>query len=221
MFYMTSKEFQDIYLVKENDQDILDTQYVLVSYRITHKGVRDNVINASQLLFPSNEVWLSTNDADFKTLYKSQLSNATSFLATIIKASIIDKYTFVFMCTKKEGKFNYFPILAEYIIDEFHYPLYEYKAYKKHPYDIAYSKSEVLTLCDEYMIEASEKYYLKQASSYDGVMKIIDNLKTMSKHELRYRLEAGGIDTEGMSRKEMLKYAKDVLMSQIHYTFQV
>ena len=113
MFWMNSKVFQDVFLVNENDQDILNAQYVLVSTRIRKRESRKNIISANAILFPDADVCCTLTDEDFRERYFNQCHKNKPFIATLIKGSIEENYNIIFMCTKKESKMKYLKYLHQ------------------------------------------------------------------------------------------------------------
>lgn len=206
MFYMTSKVFQDDFLTNEDDQDILDAQYVLVSSRIRRRNADvENIISAYSMLFPAANVCAAMTTREFKDAYYEQLSGTLPFIATLIKGSIDENYNIIFLCTKKEGKIKFLEYLSNFIYIEFGYPVYEYKKYATGALPLRkYSKKDVMKKCDKILDEAKKENYKKQVQTSNGRKQIMKKYKKMSKDDLIKELKKRDLYLEGMDKSEML-----------------
>lgn len=206
MFHMTSKVFQDNFLTNENDQDILDAQYVLVSSRIRRRDTKsENIISAYTMLFPAPNVCATLTTRDFKDAYYEQLSGVLPFLATLIKGSIEEGYNIIFICTKKEGKIKFLDYLSDFVYIEFEYPIYEYKKYASGALPLRkYNKKDVLKKCNKILNNAKKENYKKELTTEKGRERIMKQYKKMSKKELKEELEKRDLYMEGMDKSDML-----------------
>ena len=64
MTWMTSKDFQNVFLENERDKDILKAQYVICSLRIRKREELENVISAQSALFPGPDVCSALTNKD-------------------------------------------------------------------------------------------------------------------------------------------------------------
>lgn len=203
---MTSKVFRDIFLMNENDRDILKAQYVTVSSRIVYKERRKNIINGRNLLFPDPNVCMGIDDEEIRERYMNQLANVRPFLSTIIKGSIEEKYNIIFICTKSENKLHYLQYLSEFIYMDFGYPCYEYSKYASGASQlIKYKKDKVLKICNANLEKAKKKHQESQMTTDEGRKEIMKDYKKMKKKELRKILEARNLYSENMDKKDMLE----------------
>lgn len=214
VFYMDSKVFESVFLKNERDQDILDTQYVLVSYKIKGKGLKENILDASNYLFPSAATCCTNSQEDFKDMYMDQLEHdGKAVLALILHDAIKYKQTVVFICTKKEKRLNYLKYIAEYVEETFHYPIYNYKEFSNWGKLKSVDEKATDEICIEVINEAKFNYFDTASASVGGRNRIKKELNKMSTKELRYRLSLSGIDAKSLSRKKMIKYALKVLQA--------
>lgn len=151
LYYMDSKVFNKYFLNNESDKDILDCQYVLVSYRIRSGNSRENIC-VYNALYPESSVLVADNTDLFKELYYKQLKAFRNNLAILIKGSIKNRYNIIFMCSKNENKIGYLKVLSDYVYDTFGYPMYDYKDYIKCRCDIIdFNKDKVLKKCNKFI----------------------------------------------------------------------
>ena len=101
LYYTNSKVYQNIFLRHESYQDILKSQYVLVSTRISSSGEYENIVQARNMLYPNPEVCSTMDSNSFKNSYFNQLESNKAFFATLIKGSIEEKYNIIFMNRKE------------------------------------------------------------------------------------------------------------------------
>lgn len=207
MFWMTSKVFQDIFLVNETDKNILDAQYVLVSTRIRKGDYKfKNIISAANILFPDSQVLSRMTDEDVRSAYFDQLEENKVFLATLIKGAIEEKYNIIFMSTKNENKLHYLKYLSEYIFMEFDYPVYEYKSYSNGRSSlIKYNKDKIIKKCNKLIKSSKEIQYQKDIKTNKGRERIKNEFSQLSKKEMKKNLKERDLYTPGMSKKEMLE----------------
>ena len=130
LFWMDTETFVLKFLQKEDDFDILESYYVLVSYkaRVGEKSKEKSgtIENATALLYPDSDV-LYQSGKDYRSEYWSQLERkALPFLAMLIDGSIRKGYNIVFLCTPRERKEHYLEYLAQFVKRRFGYPMYNY-----------------------------------------------------------------------------------------------
>ena len=206
LFWMTSKTFRDVFVINEEDNDILETQYVVVSTRIIPKGKNENIINARNLLFPDPNVAMALDDDEFRYRYIKQLESQNAFFATLIRGSIDEKYNIVFICTKSENKMKYLKYLSEYIYMTFGYPCYEYKNYANGATPlIKYNKDKVLNICDKSLVKAQENDRKNKLKTKAGRKEIMKDYKHLNKKYLKEILVERNLYSPNMSKKDMLE----------------
>lgn len=203
LYYTNSKVYQNIFLRHESYQDILKSQYVLVSTRISSSGEYENIVQARNMLYPNPEVCSTMDSNSFKNSYFNQLESNKAFFATLIKGSIEEKYNIIFMNTYKEEKnMKFLEYLSEFIFIHFGYPCYNYKYYSLGMISlIKYNKKDVLKICNEYLKEAKDNYNNDKNNK-------LKNFKKMSKKKLRKILQKEGLYMDGMDKEEMLESIK-------------
>lgn len=214
MYILNSRTFFETFL-KEKPDKILKAQYVIVSSRIRKSKKYDNIISGSNILYPDQNILSHTyksskmsdlcdDDDEFKNSYINQLKESRAFLATLIKGSIEEQYKIIFICSRNEWKnFKYLQILAEFIWDEFGYPVYDYKKIKNRSQTIiAFNTEEVIRHCNKVLKKASDKKIKEMSSTVDGRIKMV---KQMSKDEMKEKLKAMHLYTGNMSKSEMIE----------------
>lgn len=203
LYYTNSKVYQNIFLRHESYQDILKSQYVLVSTRISSTGEHENIVQARNMLYPNPEVCSTMDSNSLKNSYFNQLENNKAFFSTLIKGSIEEKYNIIFMNTYKEEKnMKFLEYLSEFIFIHFGYPCYNYKYYSLGMISlIKYNKKDVLKICNEYLKEAKDNYNNDKNNK-------LKEFKKMSKKKLRKILQKEGLYMDGMDKEEMLESIK-------------
>jgi hypothetical protein len=206
---MDGKTFIKKY-IKENPNIVMRTQFVIVSSSIRKEGKYERqVINANSLLYPSMHSLCDTsdfkNDSKYHNNYFNKLNEANAFLATLIKYSIEENQTIVFLCSYSERKYYYLKLLSIYINNIFNYPLIDYKKYKEDKkYKILkYDAVKVLDYCDKTLKKAQK----------DNKEKMMNNpktcesyLKKLSKKDLKKELKILGFDSYDMNKSEMIDF---------------
>lgn len=205
MYYMNGDTFLKQY-VNEDPKKVLDTQFVLISSTIRKNGkYGKQIINANNNLYPSMELIMDYDDykhnENYREEYFLQLESNKPLFATLIKYVIEEGYTIVFLCGKREKKYNYLKMIQEFIKEEFHFHIYDYKKYKEGKEKIIkYEPSEVLHICDKILKKAEKAKKKKMMSTEKGRKEIISS---MTKKELKKELKSRDLYIDGMSRYEM------------------
>lgn len=203
IYYMNGKTFQTTFL-NENPSAILKTQFILVSSRIRKNGKHQNVIGGAMFI-PSGRILADyRNELDpnfFEQNYRDQLESQRLALAVIIKGVVEENYTVVFLCSYKEWRMKYLKILAKYINDTFHYPVYDYKKYKEGKITtVNYDRDDVISLCNHIIEEERREQRKRDMKTKSGRQNIVDN---MSKDEMIDELKSMSLYAKGMSKREM------------------
>ena len=196
LYYMDSKVFFKVFLNNESDKDILDCQYVLISYRIRAGNSRKNVI-AYNGLFPGTDVLCySENEEEFREMYYKQIKILKSSLAILIKGSIEEKYNIIFMCSHKESKMGYLDVLADYIYEKFGYPVYNYLDYVNCKCELVdFDKKKVLKKCNKYIV--ADKYKeMSDDKLIDLIRRKPEKLEKILKRNYNYEIDLEDIRDE-------------------------
>ena len=211
IFWMTSKILQDDFLKYEDDDEILKASYVIVSTRITakRKNKKGNVMNLKANFFPDARTCSSCDDDYFQRRYFEQLDVLENklLLGALIKASIKEGTNIIFICTHKERKLKYMKYLEQYMMLEFGYPMYEYRAFSLGIYDkVKYDKKKILKKIDKLSEKAQKKHESKLINdgSKSSIKQVMKRYKEMNKKELKNELKKRNLYTKGMDKETML-----------------
>ena len=205
MYIMNGQTFLKKY-VNEDPEIVMKTQFVIVSSSIRKGGrYEQQVINGNAALYPSERLIVDTKDYKskaFENEYFEQLEDNLPFLAVLIRAVVLEDYTIVFLCGKKEWKRQYLKLIAKFVKEKFGFPIYDYKKVKDGDQEAEeYDAAKVLKLVDKLLEDAKIEKEDKALSSADR----LKYLKTLSKKELRKKLKKLDIDSSDMSRSEMIE----------------
>lgn len=205
IYYMHSETFFEEFLNNESDRDILKAQYICVSTHIRRRDVNiDNIVCLNNVLYPGARVLDKGGFEEMRDMYHEQLNEeALSLIAELIRGSIEDNLNIIFLCTKKEWKLKYLKWLAEFIIMEFEYPVYNYRKYIQGCPLFKYDKDKVLKKAKSISEEAKEKLFNKQRKNKKGRKMILQEYKSMSKKELKKICIKEELYYDGMSKQEM------------------
>lgn len=211
IYSMNTKTFIKIFS-NEDPKRIEKTQFVVVSKRIRKTIEEGNVIFCSKL-FPSDmllaDYRTGTEEGYFEKEYKKFLRKNRLTLAIIIKGVIEEKYTVVLLSTLNEWKVGYMQILSDFILEEFGYPVIDYKKFKvkkQYPKALAnFNERVVLDRCNEIISEeetAKRKNLMKTRS---GRAELVKNMSTeeMKKQLKKMNLYSSGLDRHTM--RELLE----------------
>jgi predicted RND superfamily exporter protein len=208
IYFMHGKTFLKNF-INEDPVKVLRTQFVLVSARLRKSGKYKQVITAGNYLFPNNTILsnLAASEGtkydidDFLQEYRDQLKDNLPMFATLVKGAIEDKYTIVFLCGYSERKLKYLKELARFIEDEFRYPVYDYKKYKKgKEKKKEYKKSECLERANKILAKAQKQKYKNDMESSKGREEI---LKNMDKKQMKKKLKSMNLFYPGMKKSDM------------------
>lgn len=206
LYYMHSKTFFKEFLNNESYKDIIKAQYVCVSTHIRRRDTNmDNIICLNQIIYPGSRVLDKGSFEDMRDSYHEQLSEeAMPFIAELIRGSIEDNLNIVFLCTKPEWKLKYLKWLAEFIMMEFEYPIYNYHKYIQGCSLFEYDKESVLKRVKSISEESKKKLFEVQRKNAKGRKMILEGYKSMSKKELKKICIKEELYYDGMSKEEML-----------------
>ena len=203
LFYMNGKTFLQTYLDREEDWRILDAFYVIMSdsIRVSDKTKYNTIMYAPRYFYPRSEVLFASEWEEYKAAYKYQLKDAKSFLATLIHGSLTKGYNIIFLYSEKERKEKYPKVLAQYIMEEFKYPVYDYLKYIKGKCKICeYDPDEVYGIVKP-MVDQLEKIE-RESPAYKIAGR--EKIKKWPKKKLKKKLEEFGYYVEKESKQEML-----------------
>lgn len=213
IYYMHSETFFELFLHNESDRDILKAQYICVSTHIRRKDKNvENVIVANSVLYPASAVLNQGSFEDMKDAYFDQLSgDAIALIAELIRGSIEENLNIIFICTKSEWKLKYMKWLAEFIMLEFQYPVYNYKKYIQGCPLLEYDRSKVLKSVKSITETAQKRLFNEERKSKTGRKRILKEYESMSKKELKKICIKEELYYEGMSKQEMLDMLESFL----------
>jgi hypothetical protein len=204
MYFMTGKTFLNKY-IKEDPSKVMRTQFVVVSSTIRKTGkYKKQVINANNILFPTQSMIIDYDDykhnKNYQDEYFEMLHENKAFLATLIKYVIEENYTVVFLCGKRESKYYYLQLIKKFMQDEFDFYMYDYKKFKEGKEKIHTNSSYTLSMCNKILKKAAKEKKERALSTEKGRKELFHQ---MSKKEMKKELKERLLYYEGMSRAEM------------------
>lgn len=205
LFHMDSKTFLHTYLEREEDWRILDAYYVIISHRIrvSNKKKYGTIIYAPKFFYPtSSTIYARAGEwKEYKEAYYDQMKEAKPLLAQLIDGSLNNGYNIIFLYTPVDGRDKFPKILAQYIMDTFKYPIYEYKKYINEKCKICnFNPDEVHEIISPILKEQKAIY----ERSPEGKMEKREKIKKWSKKKLKKKLHEAGYYVEKESKEEML-----------------
>jgi hypothetical protein len=214
---MDSKVFEKYYLEYEDDKDILNTQYVLISNRVRSNGSRKNVISMKSSLYPDSYTMMANDEDEFNTLYRNQLELCMEELAEVIYGGLKNNWTIVFICSENENNLNFLDILAGYVYKTFKYPIYDYEDLIKGRYKPLKVNEEKIMKTLKIIVKKSRKVNFKKSMcSQNGRLNLLKYIKkTHDKKTLKKFLYMYDEYEEGMSYKDMLESANYIVRQGI------
>lgn len=204
ILYMKSSTFIDDFIENEDDVDILTATYVCVSTNIRRREESADldiiIATRTDLLYPSNQVYISDTLESTKDAYFEQLrTNCLPCLAAMIKKSIKKGKNIILICSDSEWKIPYLKWVSEFVYDYFDYPIYSYKDFvsieKLKEVDEKKVLKKVITILD-----LAKKHNLSKLNDKQKERVC----KNMKKHELKELLKDKGLYRKNMSRSEMI-----------------
>ena len=207
MFIMDGKTFIKTFINEDPDK-VLETQFVIVSSTIRKLGKArwdKQVINSNNLLYPSQALIMEYDEykgnVNYQNEYWNQLDSAKPLFATLIKYVIESNYTVVFLCGKKEMKYDYLNLIKRYLYQEFGFYVYDYKKLKNGKEEPkSYNESEVLKKCKKILKKSRKEKREMMLSTERGRKEYFSN---MTKKELREELKNLGLYEPSMDKSEM------------------
>lgn len=204
MWTMHTKTFSTMFVKVEQPKKVLKAQYVIISTRIRKRGTDGNVVSMSTL-FPSpvilSDYRLDIDSSFFKREYEKQLDAQKHQLAILVSTAMDIGKPIIFLCTPKEWKLGYMKILAEYIEREFHYPIIDYKKYKKHPWPVDPPDITLVSnICDSVIRKKQKAVRKEKMKTKSGRMDLVNG---MSKDEMAAELKRINLYYKDLTKTEM------------------
>ena len=206
LYIMDGKTFQKVFAKKEDPDKILKSKFLIVSSRIRNLDkFRKNVIKANHILLPDNRLQADLGIYDnsfFEREYRKTLRSAKGFLSSLVYNSLIKNKTIILLCSENEWTgLGHLQLIAQYIEDEFHYPVYNYRKYKKGKEKIrSFDRDEVIQLCLKQQKEDRITYVDKKMRTDSGKKEL---LKELSTKEMKRMLINSDLYVKGMGKKQM------------------
>lgn len=205
LFHMDSKTFLHTYLEREEDWRILDAYYVIISHRIRVSDPKKygTILYAPKFFYPNTaSIYARAGDwKEYKEAYFDQMRDAKPLLAQLIDGSLNKGYNIIFLYTPVDGRDKFPKIMAQYIMETFKYPIYDYKKYVKGKAKICdFDPDEVYDIISPINEKQKEVY----KNSPEGKIEQREKIKKWSKKKLKKKLHEAGYYVEKESREEML-----------------
>ena len=204
MWAMNTKTFATMFAEVEQPKKVLKAQYIIVSTRIRKNGTDGNVVPMSKL-FPNpiilSDYRMELDPSFFQREYEKQLDRQKHVLAILISTSLELGEPMIFLCTPKEWKLGFIKILAKYIEREFHYPVINYKKYKKRPWKVEPPDITLVSSICESVIRKKQKAVRKEKlKTKQGRRELVSE---MSKDEMIAELKRINLYYKDLTKSEM------------------
>lgn len=207
LFYMDGKTFLQTYLEREDDWRILEAYYVIMSdsIRVSNQDKYGTIIYAPKWFYPAAEVLFASEWEEYKQAYFHQLEDARDMLAEIVYGSLTKQHNVIFLYAQKEQKEKFPKVLAQYIMREFKYPIYDYKKYINYKCKICdYDPQEVYDIVKPITDRIMERMKKMQSMDSNYLLHKREKIKKWPKKKLKKKLEEYGYYVEKESKHEML-----------------
>lgn len=225
VYFMDGKTLITKYLVDRTPDEVLDTQFVIVSSEIVKgsftegesKVLGSRVCNGS-IMMPDIAIILDNKDyedSEYAKAYIEKLDNNKGLIATLIKGYYELDCDIVFVCAHNERKYKYLNLLAEYVKKEFlGFTIYDYKKtgpLKRKSDKLSDKELDTLMMCDDIVKNIKRDTYKKMMATRAGRRRWVQDLsKKRVKKELKNRDEY----ESGMSEPDMRRALLDLLNSE-------
>lgn len=204
-FYtMSEKTLVETFTKIMSYDDILNTQYCIISTKIRVNGKHQNVSSASRL-YPSasicSEYYYSKNDAEFEDTYRKQLYDERGCVAIFASTVISDGADIVILYDESETSFPYIPVISSVIEDITGLPVYDFKKLvdKEVKYR-EYDKDDAIRKINKIIKKTARNRYKMREATVEGRTR---NVSEMSKSDMRRKLKDIDLYRKGMSKKDM------------------
>ena len=225
MYFMDGKTLITKYLVDRTPDEILQTQFVIVSGEIIkgsftkseEKILGSKVCNGS-MLFPDIAYIIESKDdfdhSEYAQSYIEKLGRNKPFIATLIKSYYEYECDIVFICAHNERKYRYFELLAKYVHSEFMgFTIYDYKKtgpLRRENDKLSDRELDILEYCDELVASIKDKVHRKLMATNAGRRRYVQDLSTKKvKKELKKRDEYESDMDEVTMRRKLLELIND------------
>lgn len=204
MWTMHTKTFATMFAKVEQPKKVLKAQYIIVSTRIRKSGTDGNVVSISNL-FPNPMILadyrLDIDSSFLRRAYEKQLDDQKHLLAILVSTALDIGEPIIFLCTPKEWKLGFIQILSEYIEREFHYPVINYKKYKKHPWTVNPPDITLISnICESVIRKRQNSVRKEKLKTKSGRLDLVNN---MSKDEMAAELKRMNLYYKDLSKSEM------------------
>lgn len=224
MYFMDGKTLITKYLVDRTPDEVLQTQFVLVSGEIV-KGtftkeeaeiLGSKVCNAS-ILMPDIVYIVESDDfthSEYAQGYLEKLERNKAFIATLIKGYFELDCDLVFLCAHDERKYKYLDLLAKYVHSEFlGFNIYDYKKtgpLKRSHGELSDHEFEILEMCDDIVKAVKNESHRKLMVTRAGRRRWVQDLSDKKvKKELKKRDEYESGMSDVVMRRRLLDLIND------------
>lgn len=214
IYFLDGKTFLKRYCEDESPKNILGASYIIVSSSIKKSGrYEKQMANAWEMLSPGSRMLVDVkdwkNDEEYHQEYiEERLEQSRPFIASVIQFDLTgqNKGDTIFICSEKEKKYFFFPLMQFWMDEVFGYHMVDYKRYKKGKDEpIQYSdkqKKKILKKCEKILKKAQEEKEMMLLSSEEGREKYY---KTAKKKDLKKKLKDLGLYHNGMDKDDMIQ----------------
>lgn len=204
---MDSKVFRDEFLVNEDDDDILDMQYVIISNRIRKRDSKyKNIALYYNILYPNTQVLFRKTEEDFEEEYYKQLEENIAAIVTLVMACIDEGFNITFITTHREMKLGFLQYLADFIYNRLGYPVYDYTLYaNKRSRKMNWNKKNVKKQCEKILKKFKKERYRENLKTEKGREQNTRAFACLSKKEMIKELKSRNLYRDGMSKADMVE----------------
>lgn len=212
IYIMDGKTFIKEYCKREKKEDILDANIGIVSSTIrTKTNGEDSRVLPLRHLFPDSYLIMefeTYEENSYRDEYYNSLKKYLKLLSTIVKFSI-EESDVIFLCGKREMKYNHLYILSDFITDAFKYPVIDYKKYiaGTHPKIVDIDVNLTTKIIEDIIGDEIDIEFNKVKL---GKIKAKKFLNSLSKKELKKLAKKNDIIACG-SKKDLIEDIKDYL----------
>ena len=184
--------------------DILSTQYYIISTKIRFNGRHSNVASGNRL-YPSagicSEYYYSKNDADFEDTYRKQLYDDCTAIASLASIVVCDGIDIVILYDESDSSFPFIPVISSVIEDMTGLPVYDFKKLVNHEIVYRdYDKNDAVKKINKILKKSKQNQYKMRECTVEGRNR---NISEMSKSDMRRKLKDIDLYRKGMSKKDM------------------
>ncbi len=225
MYFMDGKTLIKKYLVDRTPEEILQTQFVIVSGEIikgsfteAEKDVLGSKVTNASILMPDMVYIIDSDEfehSEYAKSYIEKLDRNKPFIATLIKGYYELNCDVVFVCAHNERKYRYLDLLAKYVRSEFMgFNIYDYKKsgpLQRSSDDLSEHELDILMMCDDIVDSMKKQAHRKLMATKAGRRRWVQDLSDKKvKKELKKRDEY----ESGMTDVDMRRRLLDLLNSE-------